>query len=67
MMTAPSVYSIGIGSLIRPSCNSTTLIRPCSPRMWIQEKVRMVKLIQNGTISSRSSSHLCRNVVAQMK
>ena len=41
---------------------------PCSPRMWIQEKVRMVKLIQNGTMSSSSSSHLCRKrLVAQMK
>jgi len=40
---------------------------PCSPRMWIHEKVRMVKEIQNGTMSNSSSSHLCRNDVIQMK
>ena len=39
---------------------------PCSPRIWIQDKVRMMKLIQKGTISSRSSIHLWRKRVMAM-
>ena len=50
-----------------PSDIRVTLMAPCSPRMWIHEKVRMVKEIQNGTMSNSSSSHLCRNDVIQMK